>query len=84
MNSKLVQQVDDVGLLNLNVEVSIRDLILLAGGLFLLFKSTMEINHKMERLGADPHVKGTSNTFNIILQIILLDIFFQFVLVFFV
>lgn len=29
-----------------------RDLILLTGGLFLLFKSTMEIHHKMEGLAA--------------------------------
>ena len=62
----------------LNLEVSIRDLILLAGGIFLLFKSTMEINHKMERLGKDQTLEGKSNTWTVILQIILLDIIFSF------
>jgi len=62
----------------LGLEVSIRDLILLAGGIFLLFKSTMEINHKMERQGIDQQVQGKSKTWNVILQIILLDIIFSF------
>jgi len=62
----------------LDLEVSIRDLILLAGGMFLLFKSTMEINHKMERQGVDQQVQGKNKTFNVILQIILLDIIFSF------
>lgn len=61
-----------------DLEVSIRDLILASGGLFLLFKSTMEINHKMERLGRDQTVVGKSKTFAVIVQIILLDIIFSF------
>jgi predicted tellurium resistance membrane protein TerC len=58
--------------------LSFRDLILIAGGLFLLFKSTMEIHHKME--GKPQEVKPNSATSptRVILQIILLDIIFSF------
>ncbi|WP_114749456.1 TerC family protein [Pleomorphovibrio marinus] len=58
--------------------LSLRDLILIVGGLFLLFKSTMEIHHKME--GKPQEVKSNSATSptRVILQIILLDIIFSF------
>lgn len=57
---------------------SIRDLILMAGGLFLLYKSTTEIHHKLE--GAEEsnkQIKAVSFG-SIIFQIILLDIVFSF------
>ena len=58
-------------------EISGRDLILLAGGLFLLTKSTREIHHKLE--GEDGHREATrSDTFlSVIVQIALLDIVFS-------
>ena len=59
-------------------EVSGRDLILLIGGLFLMGKSTVEINHKMESHG-DHAIKSASASFlSTIVQIILLDIIFSF------
>jgi len=62
------------------VDVSGRDLILIFGGLFLIAKSTREINHEME--GEEEEVqngsKGKANVPGIILQIILLDIIFSF------
>jgi len=62
------------------VAISGRDLILIFGGLFLIAKSTREINHEME--GEDEAVeangKGKANVAGIILQIILLDIIFSF------
>lgn len=62
------------------VNVSGRDLILIFGGLFLIAKSTREINHEME--GEEEEVqnggKGKANVSGIILQIILLDIIFSF------
>jgi predicted tellurium resistance membrane protein TerC len=62
------------------VNVSGRDLILIFGGLFLIAKSTREINHEME--GEEEEVqnggKGKANVPGIILQIILLDIIFSF------
>jgi predicted tellurium resistance membrane protein TerC len=58
-------------------EISGRDLILLSGGLFLLWKSTMEIHEKLEGdEGVAPTRVGT--TFGaVIVQILLLDIVFS-------
>jgi predicted tellurium resistance membrane protein TerC len=59
--------------------ISGRDLILIFGGLFLIAKSTREINHEME--GEDELIeqgKGKVNVTGIIVQIILLDIIFSF------
>jgi len=58
--------------------LSWRDIILLAGGLFLLYKSTLEI---YELLEADPeeHSKKVNPTFwNVVLQVIIIDIVFSF------
>jgi len=62
----------------LEVEFSGRDLILLAGGLFLIFKSTMEIHHKMEGQAEEHSQTKTSSLLSVISQIILLDIIFSF------
>jgi predicted tellurium resistance membrane protein TerC len=58
-------------------EVSGRDLILITGGLFLVWKSTHEIHHKLE--GAEGHgATRAAVSFNaVITQIILLDIVFS-------
>ena len=55
-----------------------RDLILAGGGVFLIFKSTMEVHHKIE--GEEEAVKGsgTRSLFGAVLQIIALDIIFSF------
>ncbi|MFV0426010.1 MAG: TerC family protein [Beutenbergiaceae bacterium] len=60
------------------LQLSGRDLILLAGGLFLIYKATMEIHHKLE--GEEDHQQGNkgSTTFGrVILQIILIDAVFS-------
>ncbi len=59
------------------VEFSGRDIILLLGGLFLIFKSVQEIHQKLE--GEEGHTsKRVAATFNaVIVQIILLDIVFS-------
>jgi predicted tellurium resistance membrane protein TerC len=55
-----------------------RDLILLAGGLFLLFKATREIHEKLEGSGEGHHAAAGSATFgSVIVQIALLDIVFS-------
>lgn len=59
-------------------EFSGRDLILLAGGIFLIFKSTMEIHHKMEGPEAKETAKKEGSLFTVITQIILLDLIFSF------
>lgn len=59
-------------------ELSWRDLILIAGGVFLLVKSTLEIHHKVEgREEAEKEVKTSSFGYAIV-QIVLLDIIFSF------
>lgn len=57
---------------------SIRDLILIAGGLFLIWKATREIHHKVD--SGDEHSKGALVTIGLasaIVQIILLDLVFS-------
>jgi predicted tellurium resistance membrane protein TerC len=58
-------------------EISGRDLILIAGGLFLLGKSTLEIHEKLE--GEEGHqAERTAGSFRgVIVQILLLDIVFS-------
>lgn len=60
--------------------ISLRDLIMLAGGLFLLVKTTLEIHHKLE--GEDetgPKAKGgTATLANVVGQIIIIDMVFSF------
>jgi predicted tellurium resistance membrane protein TerC len=60
--------------------ISGRDLILIFGGLFLIAKSTREINHQTEGGDEDIDVeeKKKVNVSGIILQIIMLDIIFSF------
>lgn len=54
-----------------------RELILIAGGLFLLAKSTHEIHDKLEGGGADPRTKRVTSFGGVILTIALLDIVFS-------
>ena len=60
--------------------ISGRDLILLAGGLFLLGKSTSEIHHKLEGESEDrePGQKAGLSMGNALIQIIALDMVFSF------
>lgn len=56
-----------------------RDLILIVGGLFLVYKAVKEIHEKLE--GADAHGetgKGTATFRSVLIQILLLDIVFSF------
>lgn len=62
----------------LSVGISGKDLILILGGLFLMYKSTKEIYHKMEGEHEDQEHKISKTTFaNIIGQILLLDLVFS-------
>ncbi|MEO8444952.1 MAG: TerC family protein, partial [Gammaproteobacteria bacterium] len=61
----------------LGEEISWRDMILIAGGLFLLWKSTKEIHHLVEGVD-DGSEKSAASTFGgIIFQIIIIDIVFS-------
>ncbi|MEI6680237.1 MAG: TerC family protein [Mariniphaga sp.] len=57
---------------------SIRELILMTGGLFLLAKSTSEIHAKMENFHEGTKTGGVAVLSKVIIQIILLDIVFSF------
>ena len=58
--------------------VSGRDLILITGGMFLLFKATREIHHKLEGDDVARDTSGNHASFlSVILQIALLDIVFS-------
>ena len=60
------------------LKFSIRDLILMAGGLFLLWKAVSEIHHTVEREEEhDNHSGGSAVLTSAIAQIILLDIVFS-------
>lgn len=61
-----------------NIAFSGKDLILILGGLFLIYKSTKEIYHKMEGEHEDKEKRvGKASFANIIGQILLLDIVFS-------
>jgi predicted tellurium resistance membrane protein TerC len=61
----------------LDREISGRDLILIIGGVFLLFKSTREIHHKLEGDEDGQESAGAASFFGVIFQIALLDIVFS-------
>ena len=68
------------GLFEKPLDLSIKDLILLAGGIFLIIKSTLEIHHKLKK---DIEQKANSNGKSIgfssvIFQIVLVDAVFSF------
>lgn len=61
-----------------NIDFSGKGLILIAGGLFLLYKSTKEILHKTENVDEDPTAKVKSGSFKKLLsEIIILDLVFS-------
>jgi predicted tellurium resistance membrane protein TerC len=59
------------------LEISGRDLILIAGGLFLLAKSTLEIHESLEGVHGSANKRVAASFFGVILQIMVLDIIFS-------
>jgi len=70
-------QVPAFGLLDKPHPVSGRDLILLCGGLFLLWKSTREIHEKLEGEDGEVTSRLAPNFISVVIQILLLDIVFS-------
>jgi predicted tellurium resistance membrane protein TerC len=62
------------------IGLSIKDLILVAGGLFLIVKSTLEIHHKLQKDDeGDTGKKAKANSFGMaVFQIVLIDAVFSF------
>jgi predicted tellurium resistance membrane protein TerC len=73
--SKPIFSLDFIGI---DFDVSYRDLILMAGGIFLIAKSTSEMHQKIEGIEHHQKEKPTNKISSAILQIILLDIIFSF------
>jgi predicted tellurium resistance membrane protein TerC len=61
----------------LRQEISGRDLILIVGGLFLLFKSTREIHERLEGEEGEANARVAAGFSAVIVQILLLDIVFS-------
>lgn len=61
----------------INFEISGRDLVLIAGGLFLLWKSVHEIHQKLEGEEGVASTKVAASFGSVIIQIMLLDIVFS-------
>ncbi len=59
-------------------DFSWRDIILLSGGLFLLYKSTLEIYEMLEVDHEDQSKKVNPTFWNVVLQVIIIDIVFSF------
>jgi len=58
---------------------NLRNCVMLAGGLFLLYKTVKEIHHKLEGDEDEPSVKKRSGTYGVIVfQIVLVDMVFSF------
>lgn len=58
-------------------ELSVRDLVLLLGGLFLLYKAVKEIHHVVELKDEGPSISARNAVSSAIMQIVLLDIVFS-------
>lgn len=61
-----------------NLGFSVRDLILIAGGVFLIVKSISEIHFKMEGEDHAVKVSAKASVFAVLSQIVLLDLIFSF------
>ncbi|MEM6633390.1 MAG: TerC family protein [Bacteroidota bacterium] len=60
-------------------DLSWRDIILIAGGIFLMVKTVSEMHHKLEGVeGSGEGTKGKASFLQVVLQIIALDIVFSF------
>lgn len=65
-------------LFGFDIDISIRDLILLSGGLFLIYKSTVEIHEKVEGHEEEVKAQNKLSLSSAIIQIVFLDIVFSF------
>lgn len=61
----------------LGIDISGHDLILLAGGLFLMWKATLEIHQKLEGKEGHASSKVQATFMSVILQVLLLDVVFS-------
>ena len=58
-------------------EISWRDVILLVGGFFLIFKATLEIHNSLDEVDENPSMKVATGFFAVLAQICVIDIVFS-------
>jgi predicted tellurium resistance membrane protein TerC len=78
---KLTEPLFTIGFIKkdgLPVGISWKDIILIAGGIFLVFKSTLEIHHKLEKARTPNATVAPSAFTAVILQIVMVDAVFSF------
>lgn len=71
------EMVDDLFIV-FDEHISWRDIILLSGGLFLIYKSTVEIYEKLEQDPEESSAKMGKNFWNVVAMVIVIDIVFSF------
>lgn len=76
--SYIVNQLKEPIIFILEHGFSWRDIILLSGGIFLLYKSTLEIYELLEADATEHSKKVTPTFWNVVFQVILIDIVFSF------
>lgn len=76
--SYIVKELKDPIFYILEHGISWRDIILLAGGLFLIYKSTLEIFELLEHSGESSSDKVVPTFWNVVFMVILIDIVFSF------
>ena len=76
--NKIVHDLTDEIINVLGVGFSWRDIILLSGGVFLLYKSGIEIYEKLEKVEGEISSKSYKSFWNVVMQVIVIDIVFSF------
>ncbi len=71
-------QLPDFGIFDLPIQISFKDIILIGGGVFLLYKSTLEIHSKLEGEEEEIKSKKKMSLAQVILQICVVNIVFSF------
>jgi predicted tellurium resistance membrane protein TerC len=76
--NKIVHDLVDDFITVFGIGFSWRDLILLVGGVFLIYKSGIEIYEKLEKEAEEVSTKTYKSFWNVVLQVVIIDIVFSF------
>jgi predicted tellurium resistance membrane protein TerC len=76
--NKIVHDLVDDFITVFGIGFSWRDLILLVGGVFLIYKSGVEIYEKLEKEAEEVSTKTYKSFWNVVMQVVIIDIVFSF------
>lgn len=76
--NKIVHDLVDDFITIMGIGFSWRDIILLLGGVFLLYKSGIEIYEKLEKKHDEITAKSPNSFWNVVMQVVIIDIVFSF------